>query len=165
MRPGAHQPVNGGLLLKDERRSDRQKVARLAGAGAGAVVPRRRAVGAAVPAIVKLLWTSSHVLVSCGIAATLLALFHLVIEVWRLRFWAQPFVWIGMNAITIYLVSAIANFQRLADRFAGVDVARWLGRWAEFAHSVRWLCCSCSGSRTSSTGGASSCDYKLTAAR
>jgi predicted acyltransferase len=126
--------IFAGLLLKDERRSDLQKVAWLAGAGAASLLAG--IAWAQQFPIIKLLWTSSYVLVSCGIAALLLAWFHLIIEVWRLRLWARPFVWIGMNAITIYLVSAIANFRKLADRFVGGDVARWLGPWAEFAHSA-----------------------------
>jgi predicted acyltransferase len=86
--------------------------------------------------IIKLLWTSSYVLVSCGIAAILLAIFHLVIEVWQLRLWTMPFVWIGMNAITIYMASAIANFRGLATRIIGGEVARSLGSWADFAHAA-----------------------------
>ena len=86
--------------------------------------------------IIKLLWTSSYVLVSCGIAAMLLGIFHLIIEVWRLRTWAMPFVWIGMNAITIYLVSSIANFRKIADRFVGGDVAKALGKYADFTRGV-----------------------------
>lgn len=126
--------IFAGLLLKDERRSDLQKVARLAAAGVVSLLAG--VLWARQFPIIKLLWTSSYVLVSCGLAAILLAAFHLVIEVWRLRLWAQPFVWIGMNAITIYLVSSIANFRKLAERFVGGDVAKWLGHWGEFTRCV-----------------------------
>jgi predicted acyltransferase len=126
--------IFAGLLLKDARRSEREKVAWLAGAGLISLV-----VGllwARQFPIVKLLWTSSYVLVACGISAILLAVFHQVTEVWRRRTWCQPLVWIGMNAITIYLVSAVANFRRLAERFVGGDVAVWLGKYGDLTKAV-----------------------------
>jgi predicted acyltransferase len=51
-----------------------------------------------------------------------LAVFYELIEVRRCRVWCQPFVWIGSNAITIYLGSQIIGFQRLAARLVGGDV-------------------------------------------
>jgi predicted acyltransferase len=86
--------------------------------------------------IIKLLWTSTYVLVACGISAILLGVFHQIIEVWKFQKWAQPFVWIGMNAITIYLVSAIVGFQKLAGRFVGGDIAIALGSWADFMRAI-----------------------------
>jgi predicted acyltransferase len=126
--------IFAGLLLKDPRRSDAQKVRLLLGAGAALL-----AIGVLWSfqfPIIKLLWTSTYVLVACGMAAMLLGVFHLVIEVWRLRAWAMPFVWIGMNAITIYIASALLNFRKIADRFVGGDVARWLGNYADLVRSV-----------------------------
>jgi predicted acyltransferase len=130
--------IFAGLLLKDSRRTDSAKAGCLLLGGAISL-----GVGllwAMQFPIIKLLWTSSYVLVSCGIAAMLLAIFHLVIEVWQWRRWAMPFVWIGMNAITIYLVCAVADFQKLALRFVGGEVANWLGNWAEFTRSAIALC-------------------------
>jgi predicted acyltransferase len=126
--------IFAGLLLKDVRRTETQKVLLLVVAGAASL-----ALGVLWSfqfPIIKLLWTSSYVLVSCGIAAVLLGIFHLIIEVWRLRAWAMPLVWIGMNAITIYLASALLNFRRIADRFVGGDVARWLGNDADLVRSA-----------------------------
>jgi predicted acyltransferase len=126
--------IFAGLLLKDVRRTERRKVLTLLGAGAASL-------GLGILwsfqfPIIKLLWTSSYVLVSCGIAAMLLGVFHLVIEVWRLRTWAMPFVWIGMNAITIYIASALLNFRKIADRFVGGDVAHAMGSSAELVRSA-----------------------------
>jgi predicted acyltransferase len=126
--------IFGGLLLKDQARSERSKVAWLL--VAGTVSLGLGVLWSFQFPIIKLLWTSSYVLVSCGIAAILLAIFHLVIEVWQLRLWTMPFVWIGMNAITIYMASAIANFRGLATRIIGGEVARSLGSWADFAHAA-----------------------------
>jgi predicted acyltransferase len=86
--------------------------------------------------IIKVLWTSSYVLVACGLSAILLGIFYQVIDVWRYQRWATPFVWIGTNAITIYLVSAIVGFQKVAKRFVGGDIAEALGNWADFVRCV-----------------------------
>lgn len=69
--------------------------------------------------IIKKLWTSSFVLVTAGCSAVLLSVFYLVIDVWRFRIWAAPFVWIGMNAITLYLVWHFVNFERIASQIVG----------------------------------------------
>ena len=68
--------------------------------------------------------------------AILLGVFHLLTEVLGWLAWARPFVWIGMNAITIYIITGIVDFRRLADRFVGGDVAVWLGRYAELVRSA-----------------------------
>ena len=73
--------------------------------------------------VVKKIWTSSYVFVAGGYSAMLLGVFYLIVDVWQARAWCQPFVWIGMNAITIYLASNILDhFSRLAARFVGGDV-------------------------------------------
>lgn len=86
--------------------------------------------------VIKLLWTSTYVLIACGLGAILLATFYYLIEIRGWRRWAQPFVWIGMNAITIYLVTGLVNFHRLAGRLVGGDVARWLGSYADFVRAL-----------------------------
>jgi predicted acyltransferase len=116
--------VFAGLLLRDPARSERQKVAWLAGAGA-ALVALGYAWGLEFP-VIKKIWTSSFVLVAGGFSALLLAAFYLVIDVWRLRMWAMPLVWIGANALTIYIISNVVDFGKLSARFAGGDVAKWL---------------------------------------
>jgi len=45
-----------------------------------------------------------------------------VVEIWKLQKWAQVFVWIGANSITIYVADNIIDFYKLARRFAGGDV-------------------------------------------
>jgi predicted acyltransferase len=53
----------------------------------------------------------------------LLGLFYLIVDVWQKRTWCQPFVWMGMNSITIYLASnIIGGFRKVAPRFVGGDV-------------------------------------------
>ena len=86
--------------------------------------------------IIKLLWTSSYVLVACGYGALLLALFYQVIEIWHWRTWAQPFVWIGMNALPIYIIAGAVNFRKLAGRFVGGDVKVFSGATTDFATAL-----------------------------
>jgi predicted acyltransferase len=69
--------------------------------------------------IIKKLWTSSFVLVTAGYASVLLALFYLVIDIFKLQLWARPFVWVGTNAITLYLAWQFFRFSTFANRFAG----------------------------------------------
>ena len=125
--------IFAGLLLKDDRRSEAIKSGLLFAAGAMCL-----ALGLLwsmqLP-VIKLLWTSSYVLVACGISAMLLGVFHLLTDVIGWRAWCRPLVWIGMNAITIYLVSGIANFYGLAARIVGTDAGP-LGRYADLVRSI-----------------------------
>ena len=126
--------VFAGLLLKRENLNADQKFLLLLMGGVSLL-----SLGfawAQIFLVIKLLWTSSYVLVSCGIGSILLAIFYFVIEIRGQRRWAQPLVWIGMNAITIYLVSGTVNFYRLAGRFVGGDIAQALGSFAEFVRAL-----------------------------
>jgi predicted acyltransferase len=82
--------------------------------------------------IIKILWTSSYVLVAGGWSLLLLALFYTIIDVIGLRSWASFFVVIGVNAITIYIAKEIIPFDVIADRLLG-GVA---GRSGSFAPAV-----------------------------
>lgn len=117
-----------GLLLRDPARSERRRAALLAGIGA-ALLLLGNLWGLEFP-IIKKIWTSSYVLVAGGWSMLLLSLFYLVIDVWRVRSWCLPFVWIGTNALAIYLITNVADFWKLSSRFVGGDVAAWLdSRW------------------------------------
>jgi predicted acyltransferase len=77
--------------------------------------------------IIKKLWTSSYVLVAGGCSAVLLGIFHWIIDVRKISSWAQPFVWIGMNPITLYMASALlGGFPDLAERLVGGSFSRLL---------------------------------------
>jgi predicted acyltransferase len=129
--------VFAGWLLKDEQIAKQKKVWWLLAAGAVSL-----ALGFAWSRefpIIKLLWTSSYVLVACGYGALLLAVFYQVIEIWDCRGWSQPFVWIGMNALPIYILAGMVNFRRLALRFVGGDVKIFLGPWSDLAIALASL--------------------------
>jgi predicted acyltransferase len=113
--------VFAGLLLSNPIASDRNKVLYLVGAGLLSA-----ALGwlwnLELP-VIKKIWTSSYVLVAGGYSAILLGLFYWIVDVRQMRTWCQPFVWMGMNSITIYLTSnIIGGFRRLAARLAGGDI-------------------------------------------
>ncbi len=65
-------------------------------------------------------------LVAGGYSALLLGAFSQVIDIWKFEKWAQPFVWIGANSITLYLVNNLIGFRKVAQRIAGGDVRNWL---------------------------------------
>jgi predicted acyltransferase len=116
--------VFAGLLLKNKSVEDRRKVHGLLLAGLASVL-LGHLWGLQFP-VIKKIWTSSYVLVAGGYSAMLLGLFYLIVDVWKYQKWCQPFVWIGMNSITVYLANNIINFDRLGLRLAGGDVKRWL---------------------------------------
>jgi hypothetical protein len=61
-----------------------------------------------------------------GYSAIFVGLFYLVIDVWQWQRWCEPFVWIGTNALTIYLLVNIVRFPQLAERLVGGDVKLFL---------------------------------------
>jgi predicted acyltransferase len=76
--------------------------------------------------IIKILWTSSYVLIAGGWSLLLLAFFYTIIDVLKFRAWAFFFVVIGVNAITIYVASRIIPFNQIGRFFLG-GVARISG--------------------------------------
>jgi predicted acyltransferase len=114
--------VFAGLLLRSQTVPDARKAAYLIGFGIAAAA-LGWAWGVQFP-VIKKIWTSSFVLVAGGYSAMLLGVFYLIVDVWQARAWCQPFVWMGMNSITIYLTKNIigGGFDKVAGRFVGGDV-------------------------------------------
>ena len=79
--------------------------------------------------IIKILWTSTYVLIAGGWSLLLLALFYTVIDVIKFRAWAFFFVVIGVNAITIYIAARIIPFDEIARFFLG-GVVKYSGSFA-----------------------------------
>ncbi|HEX7860151.1 MAG TPA: heparan-alpha-glucosaminide N-acetyltransferase domain-containing protein [Verrucomicrobiae bacterium] len=115
--------VFAGLWLRGDA-DDRRKVKVLLLCGAASVVVGIL-WGMQFP-VIKKLWTSSFVLVAGGFSAMLLGTFYLVIDVWKKDGWARPFIWIGTNAITIYMLVHVVELPKLAERVAGGPVKAWL---------------------------------------
>ncbi len=116
--------VMAGWLLTSARWGGKQKVVWLLAAG-GVGVALGLLWGLEFP-IIKRLWTSSYVLVAGGYSAILLGVFYLVVDVWQVRAWCLPFVWMGTNAITIYLVdNLLGGFNGIAARLVGGNVQQF----------------------------------------
>jgi predicted acyltransferase len=85
--------------------------------------------------IIKLLWTSSFVLVSGGISFLILALFYWIIDVQGYQRWAFFFIVIGMNSLAVYVTTMLFDFRPIADVFVGKLLPR-LGRWDNFTEAA-----------------------------
>ena len=114
--------IFAGLLIRNNRLENQRKVAYLLCGGV---------IGTAVGfvwglefPVIKKIWTSSYVLVAGGFSAILLGAFYWLVDVRQYRKWCQPFVWIGMNSITVYLANNFTGgfVNRLAPRLTGGDV-------------------------------------------
>ena len=87
--------------------------------------------------LIKRIWTSSYALVGGGWSLLLLALFYQLIDRRGIGRWATPFVWIGSNALLIYLVSHLVDFRAVSAFFVGGPVAAALdGIWTGLAGLV-----------------------------
>jgi len=115
--------IFAGLFLRNKSVPDAKKAVYLIGAGAASAAAGWL-WGLEMP-VIKKIWTSSYVLVAGGYSAMLLGAFYWMVDIKQWRMWCQPFVWIGMNPITLYLTSNFLGglgYHRLATRLAGGPV-------------------------------------------
>jgi len=113
--------ILAGYFLRNPLVTERKKAAGLALAGMACVLVGF-AWGIEFP-VIKKIWTSSYVLVAGGCSLLLLGLFYWIIDVRRMNRWCLPFIWIGMNPITLYMASALlGGFDGLATRLVGGSV-------------------------------------------
>jgi predicted acyltransferase len=116
--------VFAGLLLKDDRLTPQQKSLSLI--VGGIVLIAAGLLWSLQFPIIKAIWTSSFVLVTGGASAILLGIAYQIIDVWGQKGWATIFVWVGANAIMLYLLNGLMGFETFAARFVGGDVAAFL---------------------------------------
>jgi predicted acyltransferase len=126
--------VFAGLFLRNGSQDGQKKVLCLLAAGVAAIA-LGFLWGMQFP-VIKKIWTSSYVLVAGGYACLFLAVFYQIIEIWGWRKWCAPFVWIGTNAITIYLAFHLIRFSDFAQSLVGGPVQRCLGQWDEMAQAI-----------------------------
>jgi predicted acyltransferase len=129
--------VFAGLLLKNPAVPDRKKVGYLI-AGGIACLAAGWLWHLNFP-VIKKIWTSSFVLVAGGYSCLLLAVFYQIIDVWRWRKWALPFVWIGVNPITIYLGEKFIDFPGVAKLLVGGEANHYFGRYGELVLALTTL--------------------------
>ncbi|MDB5643097.1 MAG: hypothetical protein JWN07_2414 [Hyphomicrobiales bacterium] len=113
-----------GVLL--QQRLEPARITRLLIAAGAAGVVAGLAWGLWFP-IIKALWTSSYALVTAGACAMLLGVMYELMDV-RHAFKATWLVWIGANAITLYMMSGLGLFDIVAGRLVGGDVGALLER-------------------------------------
>ncbi len=119
--------IFAGVLIRNKSVPDNKKVVWLLGAGAAGVA-LGFFWGMEFP-VIKKIWTSSYVLVAGGYSAMLLGAFYWIVDVRLWRTWCQPFVWIGMNPLVIYITSNFLGglgFEKLARRLAAGPVKGFL---------------------------------------
>lgn len=94
--------------------------------------------------IITRLWTSSYTLFCNGLSMLLFAAFFWIIDVRGHRKWAFPFIVIGLNALTIYIVQNLFDFSHVSDVVFGGLIGHLAGLWkaALLAASIvftKWL--------------------------
>lgn len=123
--------VFAGLLLKNPSVAHEKKGYYYIGAGIACLLAGYL-WGLQFP-VIKKIWTSSYVLVAGGYSCVLLGLFYQVIDVWKVRAWITPFLWIGSNSLVIYLAWNLVGFKLIAERFVGGDIYEGLGAAGDLA--------------------------------
>ncbi|MFV0377951.1 MAG: acyltransferase family protein, partial [Mangrovibacterium sp.] len=75
----------------------------------------------------KPIWSSSYVLLTCGLAAVLLATLIWLVDIKGLKTWAQPFLVYGMNPLFIYVLADIwANLLWLIKLPDGTSIQQFI---------------------------------------
>ena len=117
--------VFAGLLIRNKSVPDLKKVGWLIGAGIlSATVGWIWSIEFPV---IKKLWTSSYVLVAGGYSAIFLGVFYWMVDIQKWRWWCQPFVWVGMNPITLYVLrELIGGYEAMGQRITGGPIQAFL---------------------------------------
>jgi predicted acyltransferase len=135
------------FFLRNKEYSQQQKVLYLLGVGVAMTV-----IGYLWSyqfPIVKRLWSPSYVFAAGGYCFIMLAAFSQIVDIWKIQWWTIPFIWLGSNAITVYMSTNIIDYQALSERFVGGDIAKAFGVYDQLIIScgsmalslllVRWL--------------------------
>ena len=100
--------------------------------GAGVVLMGLGLLWDIVFPINKNMWTSSFVLFAGGLSLVFLFVFYLVIDVWGMKKWSMPFVWIGTNSILIYMAAhGVIDFKYTSTFLFGGMVQSLSEAWQE----------------------------------
>jgi predicted acyltransferase len=94
--------------------------------------------GVAFP-INKNLWTSSYVVFTAGAAGLILAGFYWLIEMRGRRAWSRPFVFYGMNAISVFVGSGLLSRALIRTTVGAGDASSSLYSWIYARAFVPWV--------------------------
>lgn len=126
--------VFAGMFLRNSAAPEQKKALCLMAAGVASIA-LGYLWGFQFP-VIKKIWTSSYVLVAGGFSCLFLAIFYQIIEIWRIRAWATPFVWIGVNPLTIYLAHNMVDFKMLTNRLVGGPIKASFGTYADVVVTI-----------------------------
>lgn len=88
--------------------------------------------------IIKKAWTGSFNFLTAGIGFVLLAIFYWIIDVCKFTKWSFPFRVIGVNAITIYLMTVFPGFWSLNEKIFGGFYGLF-GNWSDVVQCLTLL--------------------------
>jgi predicted acyltransferase len=116
--------ITGQMLMRSDRSGMRKTITMLLGGlvclGLGFAWSRESLVQFHLN---KNLWSSSFVLYCAGWSLLLLAIFYLVIDVWKFRWWTTIFSVIGANAIFIYMAAKLIDFKSFSSNLLAGPVS------------------------------------------
>lgn len=87
----------------------------------------------------KALWSSSFVVLTCGISLVLLSVFYWIIDIKKQTKWAFFFQVIGMNSITIYMAQQIINFYGIGEFFLGGIASKLSAAYGSLVLSIGYI--------------------------
>ena len=88
----------------------------------------------------KNLWTSSFVLFTSGWSAILFGVLYCLVDVWGWRKWGFFFMVIGVNAITIYLLRQVIDFESIGQLIFGkLENRVHMVFWNAMDLTIGWL--------------------------
>ena len=116
--------LTAGLILRNAKLSPQRKVGILVAIGVGCLLSAL--ILKPWYPIIKLLQTDTFYLYAGGFCFLLLALFYLLIDLWKIQKWGFFFQVIGMNAITVYMGSQLIDVERTATVLVG-GCAKYMG--------------------------------------
>lgn len=119
-----------GEKLRETSTNAWQKLIWLGVAGTVALVVGWALGAIGVCPVVKKLWTPSWVLFSGGWCLLFMALFYLLVDLWKVRFWTLPFIVVGINSIAAYcLAHVMKDFIRSSLlTHLGANTFRFFGK-------------------------------------
>lgn len=110
--------IFAGTFLRTQNFTGLKKAACLFAAGI-VLIALGLLVGIFFP-VNKNIWSSSYVLYAAGWSVMLLAFFYYLIDVLQFKKWCMPFVWMGSNAILIYMAAhGVINFEATSQFLFG----------------------------------------------
>ena len=115
-----------GLVLRNPRIAPQRKAAIFSVTGVASIIAAL--VLRPWYPIIKLLQTDTFYLYAGGFCFLLLALFYLVVDVWKYQRWGFFFRVIGMNAITVYMGCQLIDVDRTSGVLVG-GLAKYLGAY------------------------------------